>query len=219
MPQEESFLIPLKYIDVSRTTHTNLDVLLEEQIEDCWNVDGERESDAWTGFARFSSTKGKATGRIYMSRWRLTRKQTTSLPDNVWPDMWKHTSDAAKSKANQKWAIEKPKLDSARRLRGIFFIEPNDEEFKLTKKNARRKLEEWKNPPKYGKRKTKYACVVDTDESTRPRLEGAGHVPLQDHITAEGTTSRTQYSLVHKKSFRCLKHSKFLMQRLVGKEW
>ena len=24
------------------------------------------------------------------------RKQTTSRPDNVWPDMWKHVSDAAK---------------------------------------------------------------------------------------------------------------------------
>ena len=28
-PKEESFPIPLKYIDVSRTTHTNLDVILE----------------------------------------------------------------------------------------------------------------------------------------------------------------------------------------------
>ena len=50
-------------------------------------------------------------------------------------------SDAAKSKAKQKWAIEKPKLDNARRLRCIFFIEPDDEEFRHTLKNARRKLE------------------------------------------------------------------------------
>ena len=42
--------------------------------------------------------------------------------------------DAAKSKTKQKWAIEKPKLDNARRLRGIFFIEPNDEQFKHTMK-------------------------------------------------------------------------------------
>ena len=46
-----------------------------------------------------------------------------------------------KKKAKQKWAIETPKLDNARQLRGIFFIEPNDEEFKLTMKAARRKLE------------------------------------------------------------------------------
>ena len=50
-------------------------------------------------------------------------------------------SDAAKSKAKQKLDIEKPKLDNARQLRGIFFIEPDDEEFKHTMKNARRKLE------------------------------------------------------------------------------
>ena len=43
--------------------------------------------------------------------------------------------------AKQKWAIEKPKLDNARKLRGIFFIEPNDEEFKHTMKNVRGKLE------------------------------------------------------------------------------
>ena len=46
-----------------------------------------------------------------------------------------------KMKAKQRWAIEKPKLDNARQLRGIFFIEPNDEEFKLNIKAARTKLE------------------------------------------------------------------------------
>ena len=39
-PREESFPIPLKYIDVSRTTHTNLDVKQEKRIDDYWNIDG-----------------------------------------------------------------------------------------------------------------------------------------------------------------------------------
>ena len=48
--------IPLKYIDVTRNTQTSLDVLSEKNIDDYWNVDGEREvSDAWTGFTRFIS--------------------------------------------------------------------------------------------------------------------------------------------------------------------
>ena len=119
MPKEESCPIPLKHIDVTRTTHTSLDVLLEKHNDDYWNADGERElSDAWTGFT--------------WSRERLTRKQTTSRPDNVWPDFWEHMSDAAKKNAKQRRAIEKPKFDNARQLRGIFFIEPYD---------ARRKLE------------------------------------------------------------------------------
>ena len=41
--------------------------------------------------------------------------------------MWKHMSDASKRKEKQMWAVEKPRLDNARRLRGIFFIEPDDE--------------------------------------------------------------------------------------------
>ena len=43
-PREESFPIPMKYIDVSRTTHTNLDVKQEKRIADYWNIDGSRDS-------------------------------------------------------------------------------------------------------------------------------------------------------------------------------
>ena len=54
MPQEETLPIPTKYIDVTRTTFTSLDVMLGKQVEDHGNVDGERElSDVWTGFTRF----------------------------------------------------------------------------------------------------------------------------------------------------------------------
>ena len=49
-------------------------------------------------------------------------------------------SDAAKKKVKQKCAIEKPKLEKAGQLWRIFFIEPDDEEIKLTMKNARRKF-------------------------------------------------------------------------------
>ena len=55
VPREESFPIPLKYIDVTRDTHTSLDVMLEKNIEDNCNVDGDRElSDTWTDFTRFT---------------------------------------------------------------------------------------------------------------------------------------------------------------------
>ena len=42
-PREESFPIPLKYIDVARTTHTNLDVKQEKRIDNYWNIDGSRD--------------------------------------------------------------------------------------------------------------------------------------------------------------------------------
>ena len=46
----------------------------------------------------------------------------------------------AKLKERHIWSDEKPKLDNARRLRGIYFVDPEDKEFKETM-NARKKLE------------------------------------------------------------------------------
>ena len=63
-PREESFPIPLKYIDVSRTTHMNLDVKQEKRIDDYWNIDGSRDlSDPWTGFTQFTLLEGKSSRR------------------------------------------------------------------------------------------------------------------------------------------------------------
>ena len=50
-------------------------------------------------------------------------------------------SDASKREEKQQWTIEKPKLDNARRLRGSYFIDLDDEEFKDIMTNARKKLE------------------------------------------------------------------------------
>ena len=41
----------------------------------------------------------------------------------------------------KKWSNEKLHLENARKLRGIYFIDPEDKEFKETMKNARKKLE------------------------------------------------------------------------------
>ena len=47
----------------------------------------------------------------------------------------------AKLKEKQKWSEERIHLENARKLRGIYFIDPEDMEFKETIKNARKKLE------------------------------------------------------------------------------
>ena len=44
-------------------------------------------------------------------------------------------------KEKQEWAIGKPKVDNARKLRGIYFIDPKDGEYKEISTNARKKLE------------------------------------------------------------------------------
>ena len=85
----ESFPIPLKYIDVSRSTHTNLDVKQERRIDDYWNIAGSRDlSDPWTGFTQFTLLEEKAPDGYMRSGVRLTRKQLTSRPDHLWPELW-----------------------------------------------------------------------------------------------------------------------------------
>ena len=58
MPKEEIFPVPLKYIDVTRATFRNLDVLQEKRLDDCWNVDANRSlSDPWNQYTKFTLLK------------------------------------------------------------------------------------------------------------------------------------------------------------------
>ena len=88
----------------------------------------------------------------------------------------------AQLKEKQKWSEEKLHLDNARKLRGIHFIDPEDTEFKETIKNARKKLETSVAPAMpckimkncgsgaSNKLKTKLACILEANESTRLRM-------------------------------------------------
>ena len=107
-PREESFPIPLKYFDVSRTTHTNLDVKQEKRIDDYWNIDGSRDlSGPWTGFTQFILLEEKPPNGKMWSRERLVRKRLTTRPDHLWPELWDKMATNAKLKEKQKWSHEK----------------------------------------------------------------------------------------------------------------
>ena len=66
VPKEETFRTPLEYIDVTRSTHADLDVLQEKRIDDYWNVDS--MSDSWRGFTKFTLLKGETSKRIHVVR-------------------------------------------------------------------------------------------------------------------------------------------------------
>ena len=67
------------------------------------------------------------------------RKQLTSRTDYLWPELWEKMGKNAKLKEKQEWSHEKLLLDNARKLRGIYFIDLEDKEFKETIENARKK--------------------------------------------------------------------------------
>ena len=47
----------------------------------------------------------------------------------------------SKMKERQKWASERPKIENARKLRGIYFVNPEDKAFAKIIENARKNLE------------------------------------------------------------------------------
>ena len=129
---------------------------------------------------------------------RLTRKQLTSRPDHLWPELWKSMGKHAKLKEKPKWSEEKIHLENARKLRGISFIDLEDKEFKETIKSARKKLETsvaLAMPCKIVKKncgsgasnkaKTKLACILAADESTRLRMGNSIPHYHQDHIAGK----------------------------------
>ena len=109
-----------------------------------------------------------------------------------------------------KMVTRKLHLDNARKLQGIYFSDPEDKEFKETIKNARKKLETsvapampckiMKNCGSGGsdKNKTKLACILEANESTRMRMENSEPPNHEDHIAGKGENSLQHDNMVHK---------------------
>ena len=148
---------------------------------------------------------------------RLTKRQVTSRPDHLWPELWIGLARNAQLRKKHKCAIEKPKLDNARRLGGIYFIDPEDKEFKETIKNARRKLEtpvalampcktckHGETRSKTNDFKSKFACILKASESTRMRMEESLQKYHEDDIAGRGDNS-LQHFFWFTNLFLCLK--------------
>ena len=96
-------------------------------------------------------------------------------------------------------------------MRGIYFIDPEDKEFTKTIKNARKKLETSVAPAMpckivknncgsggSNKIKTKLACILEADESTRLRMGESLPTHHEDHSAGKGDNSLQHFNLVHK---------------------
>ena len=132
--------------------------------------------------------------------------------------LWTQITKAAQKREKQEWANEKPKLDSARKMRGVYFNDPEDEEFKETVKNARTKLEVPMEAAMPCRKKTtsltclqetvarlgapnkvpqtKYACTGGSHEPTRQRMEPTLLKCHEDHIAGKEYNSMNHCDLV-----------------------
>ena len=101
--------------------------------------------DSWTGFTHFTLlTEKPIDGYMWSGREGSTTRQATSRPDHLFPEIWRNMSRNSKMKEKQNWASERPEIENARKLRGIYFIDPEDEEFSEIIQNARENF--WKYP-------------------------------------------------------------------------
>ena len=141
----------------------------------------------------------------------MLRGEINEKTADIQPELWKSMGKHAKLKEKQKWSNEKLHLVNARKLRGIYFIDPEDKEFNETIKNARKKLETSVAPDMHckikkmncgsggsNKIKTKLACILEADESARLRMGNSVPNHHENHISGKGDNSVQPYSLVHK---------------------
>ena len=203
VPREESPQFPLRYIDVTTATSTSLDMVVgrrkkETETSQIRGLDS-HDSPHWTKNLQMG-IHGPGSGG-----------QRSKRHPGLITYGEKNGKTCQKQRNEQKSkSIKKPKLQNARKLRGIYFIDPADAEFKETVQNARRKVDvpmPTAMPCKIKGRKcketpdtlkTRYACIDEADESTRKRLEATLHGDHEKHIAGKGINSLSHYNLAHR---------------------
>ena len=117
--------------------------LQEKRIVDFLNVDSSRHlSGSWRGFTNFTSNERETSKKIYVVREETDKDSNGYRTRSCMARSLDENGNAAQNREKQELAKERPKLDNARNMRGVYFIDPDDEEYKRNSQEVRgRKLE------------------------------------------------------------------------------
>ena len=125
---EESFLLPSKYADVVRQHSGEFGHATRAQhrrLLECrqW------KTTIWilVWISKMYSSEETFTRRTVWAGARLTKVQTTSRPDDIWPEVRSNMSKQSPREAGQQWDTENPKVDAARRITGIYYGASDDQ--------------------------------------------------------------------------------------------
>ena len=162
-----------------------------------WSVERRRWSRPWKSFTQFTQSLVDTTSHLKDTCGpgeRLRKLQETSRPENMWPEVRSKMSKYFRKKRKTVLDKEKPNLDSARKLRGISSVDPEDMEFKETMK---------KSAKSFGMASGILQCRANCERpqghhpqnSAFKRLKKRDH---ENHIAAEEYTSMGRHHLVHK---------------------
>ena len=188
--------IPIEYVDILRTTVTDLDTLSEAKIDDYWNQDiepgdGPRElSGPWTGKTIFQLFRLAPPNHEWQSG-RLTKLQTTTRPPTQWVENWRDMNAKEKAKSIAEWKIEGPKRDLARQSRGIFKITAPEEEYDKIMTEAKAKFKLSDAPVMQVILQANSGVRQHSSKNKRHRTTH------YERIAPVGTVSEDYYALVH----------------------
>ena len=112
IPSEADCPLPLDYIDVIRMTKTDIEDQEESRIEDTWNIHGPQPlSVPWKGTTSFSILRPKPpTGKMWVMG-RLTRRQRSTRPPTIYPEIWVTFSRKDKQIKEQIYLLNKLSLN------------------------------------------------------------------------------------------------------------
>ena len=179
-------------------------------------------------FHTIYSIRRETSRRIYVVRGRLTKRQVTSRPDYIWPELWIKFGRNAKLKEKKNGPLKN---------RNSIMPEDCGEFISLTlrtrnsKKPLRMLEENWKpmapampcktsKNSKHGETcgktndfKSKFSCILKASESTRLRMEEFVPSHHEDHIAGKGGQFTATFTIWYTNLFLCLKPWRFLQQR------
>ena len=111
IPTEENMPLPFEYIDVMRTTRTNIDGI-EAEIEDVWydNANAGRElTEPWVGTTTFYLVRPRPKkGYAWQYGNCNGLRGTTPRPDFVHPEVWPGLPKGEKPHLQRKWKMLRP---------------------------------------------------------------------------------------------------------------
>ena len=119
-PDNETFPIPLKNVNVMRQTQTKKKNVSEHTINDtCFEAKGVTLAEEWTATARFQILRTRLLEGYRCVNGRPTKIQKTTRPDSIWPEAWTPLfKEQKKTNELAEWAQDSAKLQAARRNKG-----------------------------------------------------------------------------------------------------
>ena len=170
-----------------------------------WNVDAKwSSSDSWKGFTKFTLMKEKHPKGYMWSRKRLTKIQTTTRPENLWPEVWEERKARMGNREAKTFLCSMLLKDwealtsSIRKM--VNMKKPSKTQGTVGRSNGGRvALQKWNKEALRvsGNWSEEWWFQQDSKDKACMHRGDLNRKIIKDHIAGKGYNSMTRYNLVH----------------------